>query len=98
MVVSFHLTSRMDQCRTPTDAELVSLPHIIMTSDVDWNPSKFDNDIANLDVFDYPIEDDNEEYHFDQHGEYHHCTIAAHRTCTEEDSMMLVSSLILTIK
>jgi hypothetical protein len=26
-------------CRKPSEAELSSLPHIIMTSDVDWDPT-----------------------------------------------------------
>jgi hypothetical protein len=43
-----------------------------MTSDVDLDPSKFDNDITNLDAFHDPADDNHEEHHFDQHGEYCH--------------------------
>jgi hypothetical protein len=31
--------------RRPTDAELASLPHVVLTSDVDWDPSVLDNEI-----------------------------------------------------
>ncbi|ACI65686.1 predicted protein [Phaeodactylum tricornutum CCAP 1055/1] len=31
--------------RCPTDAEFTSLPHVILTSDVDWDPSVLDNEI-----------------------------------------------------
>ena len=34
--------------RPPTDEELSSLPHVIMTSDDEWNPSAVDNDGPNL--------------------------------------------------
>jgi hypothetical protein len=30
------------RCRKPTDDKLSSLPHIIMTSDVDWDPKQYD--------------------------------------------------------
>jgi hypothetical protein len=56
-----------------------------MTSDVDWDPSKFDNDITNLDAFHDPANDNHEEHHFDQHGEYCHHTVATHLTCVEEE-------------
>jgi hypothetical protein len=39
------------RCRPPTTHELETLPHIIMTADVDWNPSIFDNDIDNVETF-----------------------------------------------
>ena len=38
-------------CRKPTNNELKSLPHIIMTSDVDWDPSIYDNVIDDLEEF-----------------------------------------------
>jgi hypothetical protein len=49
------------RCRKPTDEELSSLPHIIMTSDVDWDPSKYDKNIADIEKFHDPGEDDHEE-------------------------------------
>jgi hypothetical protein len=73
------------QCRKPTDEELSSLPHIIMTPDVDWDPSKYDKDIDDIKKFHNPGEDDHEEYHFDQHGEYRHRTVANHHTYLEEE-------------
>jgi hypothetical protein len=30
-------------CRKPTETEISSLPHIIMTSDVNWDPKQYDN-------------------------------------------------------
>jgi hypothetical protein len=31
--------------RRPTNDELTSLPHVVLTSDVDWDPSVLDNEI-----------------------------------------------------
>jgi hypothetical protein len=72
------------RCRTPTDVELDSLPHIVMTSDVDWDPSQYDKDINNLADFHGPSEDDHENHHFYQHAEYCHRTVVTHSTCFEE--------------
>jgi hypothetical protein len=74
------------QCQKPTDEELSPLPHIIMTSDVNWNPSKYDKDIDDIEKFHDHGEDDHDEYHFDQHGEYCHCTVDNHHTYLEEES------------
>jgi hypothetical protein len=68
------------QCWMPTENELASLPHIVMTSDIDWDPSTYDKDIDNLDDVHAPMEDDHDNYHFDQYGEYHH-QVATHNTC-----------------
>jgi hypothetical protein len=57
------------RCRIPTRNELASLPLIVMTSDVDWDPCTYDKDIDNLDDFHDLSEDDHENYHIDQHGE-----------------------------
>jgi hypothetical protein len=72
------------RCRTPTEEELASLPHIVMISNVDWDPSHYDNDIDNLADFHDPSEDDHENYHFDWYREYRHLTVATHSTCFEE--------------
>jgi hypothetical protein len=56
-----------------------------MTSDVDWDPSHYDEDIDNLaDFHDQSEEDDHENYYFDWYGEYRHCTVATHSICFEE--------------
>ena len=66
------------QCRKPTDDELATLPHIIMTSDVDWNPSIHDHKIDDIDAF-YDDAIDTVEYdNFNQFGEYRHRTIGIH--------------------
>jgi hypothetical protein len=58
-------------CRKPTDDELSMLPHIIMTSDVTWDPSLYDYINDNIDNFYDSLEDTpGHEYHFDQHREY----------------------------
>jgi hypothetical protein len=69
----------------PTENELTSLPHIVMTPDVDWDPSTYDKDIDNLDDFHNPLEDYHDNHDFDQYGEYRHWTVATHNTCTEEE-------------
>jgi hypothetical protein len=73
-------------CRKPTDDELGTLPYVIMTSDVDWDPCVYDNIIDDIAVFHDPaidlIEHDNP---FDDYGEYHHCTVATHKLLDEEE-------------
>jgi hypothetical protein len=73
------------QCLKPTEDELSSLPHIVMTSDMEWDPSKYDKNIYDIEKFHDPGEDDHKEYHFDQHGEYCHLTVANHHTYWEEE-------------
>jgi len=34
----------------PSDHELDSLPHVVLTSDADWNPTMADNEIDSGDV------------------------------------------------
>ena len=73
------------QCRKPTEMELASLPHIIMTSDNDWDPSIYDNDITDLEAFhDVTVEDPIHE-HFNQYGEYRHRTVATHNIIEEDE-------------
>jgi hypothetical protein len=74
------------QCHKPTPGEIESLPHIIMTSDFEWDPRQYDKDIDDIAAFYDPSEEYHEERHFDQYyGEYRHCTIANHHTCFEEE-------------
>jgi hypothetical protein len=63
-----------------------------MTSDVDWDPSHYDKDINELAEFHDPSEDNHENYHFNQYGEYRCHTVATYSI------MMRVSFLSLTIK
>jgi hypothetical protein len=67
------------------NTELASLPKIIMTSDVEWEPSTDDKELNDLETFYDLSEEDHEERHFDQHGEYWHHTVATHCTCCEEE-------------
>jgi hypothetical protein len=64
--------------RPYTDAEWDSLPHIILTSDVDWDPCVIDNDLDNTnDWFEEQSDDitDNINPAFDEYGDFRHCTI-----------------------
>jgi hypothetical protein len=56
------------RCCKPMTGELESLPHIIMTSDVEWDPSQYDKDLDDLAAFYDPSEEDHEVRHFDQYG------------------------------
>jgi hypothetical protein len=73
------------RCRKPNEAELDSLPHIIMTSDVDWDPSLYDNDIVDVEKFYDPLVKECEHENFNQYGEYRHRTVAIHNTTSEEE-------------
>ena len=53
------------RCRKPTDEELCSLPHVIMmTSDIDWDPSLYDNIIENIEEFHDTSIDDHKDPNF----------------------------------
>ena len=39
------------QCRKPLQQEIETLPHIIMTSDMDWDPTIYDNVIEDFSHF-----------------------------------------------
>jgi hypothetical protein len=74
------------RCCKPTETELALLPHIIMTSDIEWDPSLYDNVLEDLQEFhatsvDF-IDHDNP---FDQYGEYRCRTVATHSTIPEEE-------------
>jgi hypothetical protein len=55
-----------------------------MTSDADWDPSFYDNDIHDINKFHDPSDDFTPDENFDQYGEYQHCTIATHRILPKE--------------
>ena len=59
------------EMRPPTDKELDSLPHIIMTSDDIWDPSILDNEVSPEEWYDCEdIPDDYGDTTFDEYGEY----------------------------
>jgi hypothetical protein len=76
--LDFHYGLPYLPCRPPTENEVNSLPHVIMTSDVDWDPSAYDNTIDDMAKF-YDVEED-EVHHspFDMKGQYRHRAIATH--------------------
>jgi hypothetical protein len=79
MVTNFHWSSRMAFLTSIVKNQQKMSYHIIMTLDVTWDPSLYDMINDNIDRFYDPLEDTPEhEYHFDQHGEYLHRTVAAH--------------------
>jgi hypothetical protein len=80
-------------CRLPTIHELETLLHIIMTADVDWNPSIIDNDVDNVESLFNTNEDIIHHGPFDQYGEYRYQTVAIHNTSCEPDFLMWLSSL-----
>ena len=72
-------------CRAPTENEVNTLPHVIMTSDVEWDPSIYDNVIDDMAQF-YDAE--SEEVHhspFDMQGNYRHRTVATHSILGEQE-------------
>jgi hypothetical protein len=74
------------RCRKTTETELALLPHIIMTSDIEWDPSLYDNVVEALQEF-YDTSADfiDHDNPFDQYGEYRHRTVAKHSTLPEEE-------------
>jgi hypothetical protein len=56
-----------------------------MTSDVDWDPSLYDNIIENIEEFHDTSVDDHEDPNFDQYGEYRHRTVATHTTLPDAE-------------
>jgi hypothetical protein len=80
MVIRYHFSSGLAYrpCRKPNEDKLGLLPHVAMTSDVDWDPSLYDNVINNIDDFHDPtfdfIDHDNP---FNEYGEYRHRTAVA---------------------
>jgi hypothetical protein len=66
------------QCRPPTADKDATLPHIIMTSDFDWDPTTYDNIIDDMSHF-YDAEEDNVHLSpFDGSRQYRRRTDATH--------------------
>jgi hypothetical protein len=73
------------KCWPPTDAEVDSLPHLIMTADVDGDPTSYDNLILDLHkIYDQDI-DDVPHAIFDAHENYLHRTVATHLVQPESE-------------
>jgi hypothetical protein len=56
------------RCHKPTEAEPCLLPHIIMTSDVEWDLSLYDNSIDDIEKFLDTTEERNEHENFNFYG------------------------------
>jgi hypothetical protein len=67
-------------CWSPTATEVASLPHLMVTSDVDWDPKTYDNVISDIHNF-YDTEADMVHHiTFADCCNYHHRTVATHNT------------------
>jgi hypothetical protein len=66
------------KCRPPTLDEVESLPHLIMTADLDWDPTSYDNVITDVGQFYDPNADEVHHSNFDVRGDYLHRTVAIH--------------------
>ena len=70
----------------PSDHELGTLPHVVLTSDTDWNPTKVDNEIETNDVWFDAIESQppgTQDYgntKFDQLGYYNRTVKSLHQS------------------
>jgi hypothetical protein len=83
--LNFHNGLPYLQCRPSTANELETLPHLIMTSNIDWDPSLYDIIIDNMEQF---YDADEEEFHdspFDLQGTYRHQTVATHSLLAEPE-------------
>jgi hypothetical protein len=72
-------------CRAPTATEVASLPHVIMTSDADWDPATYDNVIPRINTFNDAKAEMVHQSTFDDCGNYRHCTVATHSTHPEPE-------------
>ena len=70
---------------SPTDEELLTLPHIPLTSDEDWDPSIFNEDLYCDDVIDQDDEDIFSDARFDEQGRYNHRVIALQNMSKPQD-------------
>ena len=83
--LAFHNGLPYLQCRPPTEDEVSFLPHLIMTSDVDWDPTTYVNVISDIHTF-YDAESDMVHHsNFDDCGNYRHRTVATHMTHPEPE-------------
>jgi hypothetical protein len=71
--------------RKPTETELSSLPHIIMTLDVYWDPRHYDITFDEIEQFHDTSQAYFEHENFDQYGECQHWTVATYSLVSEEE-------------
>jgi hypothetical protein len=73
------------KCCPPTDDEVDYLPHVIMTADVDWDPTPYDNVISDHQKFYDPDIEEVNPGHFNDQGNYLHCTVPTHLVQPESE-------------
>ena len=64
------------RCRQPSEDELSTLPYIIVTSNIDWDPSIYDQNVEDVEEFYDSNEDDVYHSLYDEYREYRHRTVA----------------------
>ena len=69
--------------RPPTDSELEELPHVVLTSDLPWDPTALDHDEESNDLWsdaaqEPPVDYDYGDNIFDEQGYFRHHTLAEH--------------------
>jgi hypothetical protein len=72
-------------CWSPTATEVASLPHLIITSDVDCDPTTYENLISDIHIFHATEADFIHHSTFDDCGNYRHRTAATHNTHPEPE-------------
>jgi hypothetical protein len=78
ILLTFHNCIAYLKRRPPTDDEVDSLPRVIMTADVDWDPTPYVYVILDLQKFYDPDIEEVNTGHFDDQGNYHYRTVATH--------------------
>ena len=72
-------------CRIPTENEIATLPHVVMTADIDWDPSTYDNEFESVqEWYDPELERIDHDDPFNAIGEHRHRVIATHKIVDEE--------------
>jgi hypothetical protein len=91
--IAFHNGLPYLKCRPPTNEEVTSLPHIIMTSDINWDPTTYNNYISDIITFFDAIIDTVHRSNFDDHGNYRHRTVTTHTLHAYPEFSMCMSTL-----
>ena len=88
--------------RKPTDKEFAELPHVVLTSDIDWDPTVLDyeHDLENDNVWYDTLQDPNpdayEEPRFGETGDYivRHAAMVLHSMSSDETSLMILDETV----
>jgi hypothetical protein len=78
ILLVFHNGLPYRKCRQTTNEQVTSPPHVIMTSDVDWDPTTCNNGITDIIAFYDASIVTVHCCNFDDHGNFHHHIVATH--------------------